>query len=151
MNLLSLPIISSVGDILSDESFVNYTDKNGRDKHLVAPNKRLGSGMCAMYSRLCSEEIFGRVYTPANAWDLKYSNDAFIATKNLSNGKPGDIITFFNPSSTYNTNGNKNLDIKGNPRTCTHAALLFDFDKNYNPVIIHQYTSILEAGLLDDI
>ena len=67
----------------------------------------------------------------------------------FSNARRGDVVTFFRPSSTYNTRGNENLDMKGNPRNCTHAGLLYDFDKHNKPVIIHQYTTFLEAGLLE--
>lgn len=128
-----------------------YINKDGINKYFVAPNLNLESGMCAKYSRLVAEMIFGIKYTPADAWNLKYVNNVIIPMKRLENGKEGDIVTFFFPLSKYNTKGNKNLDMNGNTRNCTHAGLLYDFRYDGEPIILHQYKSIIEIGLLSEI
>ena len=150
MKLESLGV-GFVENLFVDKLLFNYVDKTGQSKCIVAPDIGLKSGMCAKYSRLVAKMIFGIKYNRADAWNLRYVNDVVASADCLKNGRQGNLITFFNPLSKYNTKGNKNLDIKGNIRNCTHAGLLYDFDKNDEPVIIHQYYSVTEIGLLSDI
>ncbi|MCK4650024.1 hypothetical protein KAT36_02220 [Candidatus Pacearchaeota archaeon] len=130
---------------------LEYIDGDGRDKCIVASHIDIDNSMCAQYSRIIAKKVFGREYTPANAWDLKYANRAVVPEDGLRNGQRGDIVTFFSPLSRHNTRGAKNLDIKGNVRNCTHAGLIYDFNKNGDPVVVHQYLSTFEVGLLSEI
>ena len=129
-----------------DKKSLKYIDKNGQNRCVVAPDFDLGKNMCAKYARLAAEIIFGIKYIPANAWNLKYVNDFVLPKGRLENGSGGDVITFFYPSSRYNTRGKRNLDVKGNARSCTHAGLLYGFNNEGEPVIIHQFKSIIETG-----
>lgn len=137
-------------NLSENKSLFEYVDRDGQSKYIVTPDIDLKKYRCSKYARLSAEKMFGYKYTPANAWDLKYVNGVIIPEKHLRNGKRGDIITFFNLLSKYNTIDDKNFDIKGNVRNCTHAGLLYDFNENDEPVIIHQYISLLEVRLLHE-
>ena len=132
-------------------SFFRYVSGDGRVKRVVALDVGLSKLMCAKYSRLMAERVFGIKYTSANAWDLKYVNNIVVPENNFNNIRRGDIITFFSVESVYNTRGNENLDSKGNARNCTHAGMVYDIDIEGRPVVVHQYVSDLEVGFLQDI
>ena len=128
-----------------------YVNREGRVENFVPPNFNLNPDMCAMYARLSAERLFGKKYNRSDAWNLKYVNTTTEPLANLSNAEIGDMITFYSPSSKYNTRGQENRDRYGNMRDATHVGLLVDFDYNKRPIIAHQFHSDIEVGFLRDI
>jgi len=44
-------------------AYFGYIDRNGRNRRVVALDIGLGKGLCAKYSRLMAERIFGIKYS----------------------------------------------------------------------------------------
>ena len=140
--------LSLLGNVFIDKSRLDYVARCGASKFVSTPRVKLGKLMCGKYARLAAEIMFGKKYVPADAWNLKYVNESLDAENGLVNGEPGDLVAFFNPSSGYNTCRNGDFDGMGMSRTCTHVGLLYDFDINYDPIIIHHYVFNPEVDLL---
>jgi hypothetical protein len=138
--------------LANNRSMIQYFDQGGNLRNFAVPLVPLPPFTCSGYARISAEKLFPErmsAFVRGSAWDLKYLNPAVAAMPNLENAKPGQLVTFYNPKSKFNTNVCGKPDMRGNPRTATHVGLLLDFNSQDQALILHQYGIIQTVNDLD--
>lgn len=105
---------------------------------------KLGAGNCSGYARRVAEEMFGKKYSFANAWDRRYKDRVVCEVEDnddlrgLADGgvlKPGMLVGVFYPRSHYNDV----KDMKGHPVKYTHMVVYIGEDPNGEPLFVEQF------------
>jgi hypothetical protein len=120
---------------------------DGEERRLQVPVYReflTGGPKCAAYVRLAAQDLFGKHYNRADAWNLRYKNLVVADVKERllktfsAEGvlRPGMIVGLFNQASRYNHKTDEN----GDPVRYTHVGLyLGDDTLTNNPQILDQW------------
>ena len=113
---------------------------NGKDKELEIPDYNLikvRPANCSKYARMCAEDVFGKHYSFANAWDRRYEDKLVCKADNLENLaasetlQPGMLVTWRNSGSRYI----QGTDESGADRNCSHVAVYVGIDSKTNELL----------------
>lgn len=106
--------------------------------------KTLPAEYCSRFVKLAGEQLFGKRYATAHAWERKYKDarvahlDEWTLRECVDEGtlQPGMAVGLFCGTSSHNGK----LDSRGVPRTYTHVGLFIGNDRGTGePVIMHQW------------
>tara|TARA_Y100000310_G_scaffold343003_1_gene448689 strand:- start:1216 stop:1806 length:591 start_codon:yes stop_codon:yes gene_type:complete len=121
-----------------------------------APQYDYRKARCAAYAVRTAKEIFGRTFTEANAWNMRYQNPVLSEVKDkahlndlIENGivQPGRILGVSYPESDYLDE----KDAKGNPAKYTHMVVYAGKSREGEPMFYHQFFSDEEKISLSDL
>ncbi len=113
--------------------------------------KYMQPGWCAGYARRATERVFGWIYQPGHAWNLRYHHQTLhcmgLQRNEISkNARRGYLLGIFEPHSEENTkHGNTKVDEEGKPRAYTHVVVYLGENAEGKERILHNcYGPLLE-------
>lgn len=144
--LVLTPRLPGRGDYTENQPVARVCSSKGIESKLEIPHyskSEVPPFYCSRYVQFAAKDLFGLEYSRSDAWNRRYDDqlvgpitNAELKTR-ASEGKliPGDIIGFYNPSSSHN----QDIDKNGKPVQYTHVMLFVGVDSNGNPQFAHLY------------